>query len=154
MNFSQPYCYDFDRTGEYFRLAATHKRWRDSSAGWDARARKRYSSLAGGCYAARLTVLEHLVGLGRQAGVLACERSRRATDSAGGVWVVREVARATMRATPQRFGSLAEALVEMEKRIKTPEGHGARRPGCFFCSDITIELLSPHTRILFTLPIH
>jgi len=86
MNFSQPYCYDFDRTREYFRLAATHKQWWDSSTGWDARALKGYSSLAGGYYVARLTVLAHLVGLGRQAGVLAVRVDRgELRGSAGGV---------------------------------------------------------------------
>jgi len=43
-----------------------------------------------------------------------------------GVWVVREMARKTMQAAPQRFGSLAEALAEMEKRIKTPAGQWRR----------------------------
>jgi len=43
-----------------------------------------------------------------------------------GVWVVREVARKTMEAAPQRFGSLAEAFAEMEKRIKTPVGQWRR----------------------------
>jgi len=34
--------------------------------------------------------------------------------------------RAAMQAAPQRFGSLAEALAEMEKRIKTPVGQWRR----------------------------
>jgi len=40
--------------------------------------------------------------------------------------MMREVARKTMKAAPQRFGSLAEALAEMEKRIKTPVGQWRR----------------------------
>ena len=92
----------------------------------DARPRKRYSSLAGGYYAARLAVLEHLAGKGRQAGVLAVREISEAYWAPLGVWVVREVARKTMQAAPQRFGSLAEALAEIEKRIKTPVGQWRR----------------------------
>jgi hypothetical protein len=88
----------------------------------DTRPRKKYSSLAGGYYAARLAVLEHLVEQGCQAGVLAVREISEAYWAPLGVWVVREVVRKTMQATPQRFGSLAEALAEMEKRIKTPVG--------------------------------
>jgi hypothetical protein len=86
----------------------------------DARPRKEYSSLAGGYYAARLAVLEHLVRLGRQAGVLAVREISEAYWAPLGVWVVREVARKTMNSPPARFGSLNEVLAEMEKRIKTP----------------------------------
>jgi len=88
----------------------------------DARAKKEYSSLAGGYYAARLAVLEHLAGQGRQAGVLAVREISEAYWAPLGVWVVREVARKTMQAEPRRFGGLAEALAEMEKRIRTPAG--------------------------------
>jgi hypothetical protein len=88
----------------------------------DERAKKEYSSLAGGYYAARLAVLEHLAGQGRQAGVLAVREISEAYWAPLGVWVVREVARKTLQAEPRRFGSLAEALAEMEKRIRTPAG--------------------------------
>ena len=86
----------------------------------DARPRKEYSSLAGGYYAARLAVLEHLASRGRQAGVLAVREISKAYWAPLGVWVVREVARKTMNSPPARFGGLNEALAEMEKRIKTP----------------------------------
>ena len=88
----------------------------------DARPKKQYSSLAGGYYAARLAVLEHLAGQGRQAGVLAVREISEAYWAPLGVWVVREVARAAMRSPPARFASLGEAMAEMEKRIKTPAG--------------------------------
>ena len=86
----------------------------------DARAKKGYSILAGGYYAARLAALEHLASWGRQAAVLAVREISEAYWAPLGVWVVREVARKAMLSPPQRFSSLNEALGEMEKRIKTP----------------------------------
>jgi hypothetical protein len=88
----------------------------------DARPHKAYSSLAGGYYAARLAVLEHLSQLGRQAGVLAVREISESYWAPLGVWVVREVARAAMHSSPVRFASLGEALAEMERRIRTPPG--------------------------------
>ena len=90
--------------------------------GEDTRPKGEYSSLAGGYYAARLAVLENLARQGRQAGVLAAREISEAYWAPLGVWVVREVARKAMRTPPARFASLAEALAEMEKRIRTPAG--------------------------------
>ena len=98
----------------------------------DARPKKEYSPLAGGYYAARLAVLEHLALLGRQAAVLAVREISEAYWAPLGVWVVREVARKAMSSPPLRFGSLPEAMAEMERRIKTPAGSVAqdgRAPG-------------------------
>lgn len=86
----------------------------------DWRPKKEYSQLSGGYYAARLAVLEHLAGHGRQAGVLAVREISDAYWAPLGVWVVREVARRAMTSCPSRFGSLLEAQSEMENRIKTP----------------------------------
>ena len=88
----------------------------------DARARKKYSSLSGGYYAARLAVLEYLARRGRQAGVLAVREIAESYWAPLGVWVVREVARAAMRSPPARFASITEALAEMDRRIRTPAG--------------------------------
>ncbi|OPX75162.1 MAG: hypothetical protein A4E44_01543 [Methanosaeta sp. PtaB.Bin018] len=88
----------------------------------DWRPKKEYSQLSGGYYAARLAVLDHLAGLGRQAGVLAVREISDAYWAPLGVWVVREVARRAMMSCPSRFSSLREAQSEMEKRIKTPAG--------------------------------
>jgi len=85
-----------------------------------ALAKKEYSILAGGYYAARLAVLEHLAGMQRQAAVLAVREISEAYWAPLGVWVVREVARAALQAAPQRFGSLSEALAKIGRRIKTP----------------------------------
>ncbi|VVB71567.1 Uncharacterised protein [uncultured archaeon] len=86
----------------------------------DSRPRKRYSNLAGGYYAARLAVLEHLSEIGRQSSVLALREISEAYWAPLGVWVVREVARKAMHSIPLRFGTLAEAFMEMNRRIKTP----------------------------------
>lgn len=87
----------------------------------DARPKKGYSPLAGGYYAARLAVLESLAGQGRQATVLAVREISEAYWAPLGVWVVRDVARKAMQATPLRLGSLGEALEVIKGRIKTPE---------------------------------
>lgn len=86
----------------------------------DARAKKGYSNLAGGYYAARLAALELLASRGRQAGVLAVREISEAYWAPLGVWVVREVARKALSSPPQRFSNLDEAMAEMESRIRTP----------------------------------
>lgn len=67
----------------------------------DARPKKDYSPLAGGYYAARLAVLEHLQRWGRQAGVLAVREISEDYSAPLGVWVVREVARKAMSSPPE-----------------------------------------------------
>lgn len=84
--------------------------------------KKGYSPLAGGYYAARLAVLEHLASIGRQASVLAVREITPAYWAPLGVWVVREAARQAMSCQPKRFGTLAEAMSGMEERVKTPSG--------------------------------
>jgi hypothetical protein len=86
----------------------------------DLRGKRGYSPLAGGYYAARLAVLEHLSRQGRQAAVLGVREISEAYWAPLGVWVPREVARKAMASTPRRFGSLVEALAELEQRIMTP----------------------------------
>ena len=126
MNFSQLYCYDFDRPGEYFRLAATHNGGGIRLRGGMRGPGRGTATLASGYYVARLTVLAHLVGLGRQAGVLAVRVDRgELRGSAGGVGGARGGEK-DHGATPQRFGSQAEAMTEMEKRIRTPAGQWRR----------------------------
>ncbi len=77
--------------------------------GEDARPKKGYSPLAGGYYAARLAVLEHLSRWGRQAGVLAIREISEDYRIPLGVWVVREVARKAMSSYPTRFDALSSA---------------------------------------------
>ena len=84
------------------------------------RPKKKYSTLAGGYYAARLAAEEHLSRLGRQAAILSVREISESYWAPLGVWVVREVARKAMRAMPQRFETLNEALAEIGRKIKTP----------------------------------
>ena len=70
--------------------------------------------------------MEHLARRGRQAAVLAVREISEAYWAPLGVWVVREVARKAMSSQPRRFSSLADALADMEKRIRTPLGQWRR----------------------------
>lgn len=88
--------------------------------GEDARPKRAYSSLAGGYYAARLAVLEHLQRWGRQAGILVVREISEDYWAPLGVWVVREVAREAMGSSPQRFDSLPAARDELLRRLRTP----------------------------------
>ncbi len=98
-----------------------------SPEGWigsdseDLRGKRGYSPLAGGYYAARLAILEHIARLGRQASALAVREISGKYWAPLGVWVVRDVARAAMKSVPKKFSSLDEALFEMGRRIKTPQ---------------------------------
>ncbi len=84
------------------------------------RGKKGYSHLAGGYYAARLAVIEHLGEMGRQADVLAVREISESYWAPLGVWVVRDVARKAMQSVPRKFETLGEALLELGMRIKTP----------------------------------
>jgi hypothetical protein len=86
----------------------------------DAMPKKDYSCLAGGYYASRLVVLEHLTGISRQASVLVVREIKESYWAPLGVWVVREVARKAMLSRPSRFSNISEAIAEMGQRIKTP----------------------------------
>jgi hypothetical protein len=108
--------------------------------GEDARPRKGYSHLAGGYYAARLAVLEYLAKRGKKAGVLAVREISESYWAPLGVWVVREAARAAMSSQPVRFASLAEALAEMERRIRTP-GSQWRKQAKLLASPVQRSLL-------------
>jgi hypothetical protein len=84
------------------------------------RDRKEYSSLAGGYYAARLAVLEHLALHGRQASALAVREVSKDYWAPLGVWVVRDAARKALSEVPKVFSALDEAIDEMGRRLKTP----------------------------------
>jgi hypothetical protein len=84
------------------------------------RDRNEYSSLAGGYYAARLAVLEHMAHQGRQASILAVREISKDYWAPLGVWVVRDVARKALSMSPKIFSTLDEAVDEMVRRLKTP----------------------------------
>ncbi|ABK13998.1 MULTISPECIES: Nre family DNA repair protein [Methanothrix] len=81
--------------------------------------RRSYSPLAGGYYAARLPVLEHLLRMKRQAGVLALREITEEYWAPLGVWVVRDTARAALASRPLRFETLEEAIRSAESRMRT-----------------------------------
>lgn len=97
-----------------------------SSEGWmgsdgeGLRDKKEYSTLAGGYYATRLAVLEHLAAIGRQASVLAVREISDAYWAPLGVWVVRDAARKAMGGEAKNFSTLDDAIDEMGRRLKTP----------------------------------
>ncbi|AEB68539.1 MULTISPECIES: Nre family DNA repair protein [Methanothrix] len=110
---------------ELIEIWRPHSLWAEEGFigrdGEDARPKKGYSPLAGGYYAARLAVLEHLSRWGRQAGVLAIREISEDYRIPLGVWVVREVARKAMSSHPTRFDALSSAREVMAGRLHTPE---------------------------------
>ena len=111
---------------ELIEIWRPHSLWAEEGFigrdGEDARPKKGYSPLAGGYYAARLAVTEHLMRWGRQAGVLAVREISQDYWAPLGVWVVREVARKAMCSEPIRFDSLSSAREVMASRLHTPAG--------------------------------
>ncbi len=103
------------------------------SDGEGLRDKKEYSTLAGGYYAARLAVLEHLAAIGRQASALAVREISEAYWAPLGVWVVRDAARRAMGGEAKRFSTLDEAMDEMSRRLKTPSTKWKS------CSHFTLE---------------
>jgi hypothetical protein len=98
-----------------------HTAWIESdSEGFGGK--KGYSNLAGGYYAARLAVLEHLNSIRRQASVFMVREIRPEYWAPLGVWVVREAARKALEAQPKVFGSVEEALTDMSSRLHTHSG--------------------------------
>ncbi len=91
------------------------------SDGEGLRDKKEYSTLAGGYYAARLAVLEHLAAIGRQASALAVREISEAYWAPLGVWVVRDAARRALGGKAMNFSTLSEAMDEMSRRLKTPD---------------------------------
>jgi len=88
--------------------------WSDDTwVGFDSETllkKRKYSSLSGGYYAARLPVLEYLSSIRRQAGVIVFREITPEYIAPLGVWVVEEGVRKAMKTKPQKFDSLVEAL--------------------------------------------
>lgn len=85
-------------------------------ADWeDHTGRTTYAATAGGYYATRIAVLEHLVKLGRQATAIALREITDEYTTPLGVWVVREASRIAMAARPLVFEDLASALRHMDR---------------------------------------
>ena len=79
------------------------------------RAKSKYSNQAGGYYAARVSLLNHLHKIRRQAKVISIREITPEYIVPSGVWVVRESARVALESTPRTFPSIEE----MEKYIQT-----------------------------------
>lgn len=83
----------------------------------DFSGRKNYASnTAGGYYAARLGILEHLFNMKRQAGVLAIRLETPSYWAGLGVWVVRESVRKALERKALKFESIDE-IVESSRKI-------------------------------------
>ena len=90
----------------------------EDSEGLDGK--KKYSSLAGGYYAARLPVLEYLAGVKRQASVFILREITPDYWAPLGVWVVREGVKNALKNPPQTFDSLEAAVSDLAGRVRTP----------------------------------
>jgi hypothetical protein len=75
----------------------------------DHRGRKTYAASAGGYYATRLAVLEHLVERREQATAVVLREITDAYTTPLGVWVVREACKAALAAKPLLFEDLDAA---------------------------------------------
>lgn len=95
--------------------------WSRDAAGivesdWEDHAgRATYASTAGGYYATRLAVLEHLVALRRQATVVVLREITDAYTTPLGVWVVRETCRLALQSRPLAFEDLDSALRHVDR---------------------------------------
>ncbi len=83
--------------------------------------RKKYAfNVAGGYYATRLPLTEHLLKTKRQATVLTFREIHPEYYAPLGVGIVRETAKRTFASPPKYFDTIDEALKDMQTRIKTP----------------------------------
>ncbi len=91
----------------------------------DHTGRTTYATTAGGYYACRLPILEHLLGLGRQAAAIVLREITDAYTTPLGVWVVRETTRLAMQAKPLVFEDVGAALrhIDRQARLKTWQAH-------------------------------
>lgn len=91
----------------------------------DHTGRSAYASTAGGYYATRLPVLEHLVGIGRQATAVVLREITDEYTTPLGVWVVRETTRLALQAKPFLFEDEASAIrhIDRHARLKTWQAH-------------------------------
>lgn len=82
---------------------------------------KYVEQVAGAYYAARLSVLEHLVRVRRQASAFVYREITDEYWAPLGVWVIREAVRTAMERRPLVFGDVASALRHVARRARTQE---------------------------------
>lgn len=95
-------------------------------ADWeDHTGRSKYAATAGGYYATRLAVLEHLLKMGRQATAIVHREITDAYTTPLGVWVVRETSRLAMEQKGLQFEDLDSALRHVDRHalLKTWQMH-------------------------------
>ncbi|MHC1570264.1 MAG: Nre family DNA repair protein [Methermicoccaceae archaeon] len=94
----------------------------EGSIMWDGETTKRrgYSPLGGGYYAARISVLEHLAQMGRQAAVFVVREVYPSYWAPLGSWVIKKTMREALSGEPQRFETFDDAIACMAERLKTP----------------------------------
>ncbi|MFX1368779.1 MAG: hypothetical protein ACFFAY_09295 [Promethearchaeota archaeon] len=85
------------------------------------RGRKDYAqSVVGAYYATRLPALNHLTKIRKQAGVIVFMETDPTIWVPLGVWRFREIAQRALSLPPRRFTSLAEAINEVDRWLKSP----------------------------------
>jgi DNA repair protein NreA len=97
-------------------------------ADWeDFDGRSKYAATAGGYYATRLAVLEHLLTLGRQATAIVHREITDAYTTPLGVWVVRETSRLALQQKGLMFEDLDAALRHIDRHalLKSWQHHAA-----------------------------
>ena len=89
-----------------------------AAADWeDHTGRTTYAAnTAGGYYATRLSVLEHLVAIGRQATAIVLREVTDDYTTPLGVWVVRETAKLALQSKPLVFEDLESAVRHIDRR--------------------------------------
>ncbi|MFA5944828.1 MAG: hypothetical protein WC876_10225, partial [Candidatus Thermoplasmatota archaeon] len=89
--------------------------------------RTTYASTAGGYYATRLSVLEHLVKIGRQATAIVLREITDAYTTPLGVWVVRETCKVALESKGLVFEDIESALRHIDRHalLKGWQGHAA-----------------------------
>jgi len=82
--------------------------------------KKAYSLLTGGYYAARLSAVEYLERIKRQASIFIVREILPDYWAPLGVWVIRETVRNAMIQGPKRFETADATLNDIATRIRTP----------------------------------
>ena len=99
-------------------LWSPDKTWIEAD-GEDLTAKKGYSTLGGGYYAAKLPVLEHLYKLKKRASVLVVREVKPEYYAPLGVWVVEEGIKNALNKKPDVFEDFESALNTLSNRILT-----------------------------------
>jgi len=81
--------------------------------------KSKYSPIAGAYYSARLAVLEYLKSIGRCARVICIRDISGEYWAPLGTWVIRESAHNSLAGSPDKLGTLSEALTSASQKLGT-----------------------------------